>query len=160
MTQKLPFESDIHGTHTVAIAGGRFIENAGLFENAKGVTAGMAPNGHIAIYKMCDAKIGCPKSVVLAAMNKVVEDGVDVLSLSLGFGSLPFFQDPIAVGAFAAIQKGIFVSCSVGNYGPNYATLVNKAPWFLTVGASTHNRKIIASAKLGNGEKIEGETLI
>ncbi|KAI5439871.1 hypothetical protein KIW84_025287 [Lathyrus oleraceus] len=160
VTQKLPFESDIHGTHTVAIAGGRFIENEGLFENAKGVTAGMAPNGHIAIYKMCDAKIGCPESVVLAAMNKVIEDGVDVLFLSLGFGSLPIFQDPIAVGAFAAIQKGIFVSCSAGNSGPNYATLVNKAPWFLIVGASTDNRKIIASAKLGNGDKFEGVNIL
>ncbi|CAK8539410.1 unnamed protein product [Lathyrus sativus] len=159
-TQELPFESMIHGTHTAAIAGGRFVENASLFGNAKGVAAGMAPNAHIAIYKVCDEEIGCPESSVLAAMDKAIEDGVDVLSLSLGFGSFPFFEDPIAVGAFAATQKGIFVSCSAGNYGPNYSTLVNEAPWFLTVGASTHDRKIAASAKLGNGEELEGETLM
>jgi len=32
---------------------------------------------------------------------------VDVLSLSIGGGSVPFYQDAIALGAFSAIQKGI-----------------------------------------------------
>ncbi|MCI39041.1 subtilisin-like protease SDD1-like, partial [Trifolium medium] len=32
----------------------------------------------------------------------------------------------------------------------------NEAPWILTVGASTIDRKIVASAKLGNGDEFEG----
>ncbi|KAK7262039.1 hypothetical protein RIF29_28367 [Crotalaria pallida] len=118
----------------------------------------MAPEAHIAMYKVCNND-DFPESAILAAMDIAIEDGVDVLSLSLGLGSLPFFDDPIALGAFAAIQKGIFVSCSAANAGPGYSTLSNEAPWILTVGASTIDRKIVASAKLGNGAEYEGESL-
>lgn len=88
-----------------------------------------------------------------------MEDGVDILSLSLGGGSEPFYADSIAIGAFGAIRNGIFVSCSAGNSGPTYRTLSNEAPWILTVGASTIDRKIIATAKLGNGMEFDGESL-
>ncbi|CBI34782.3 unnamed protein product, partial [Vitis vinifera] len=73
--------------------------------------------------------------------------------------AVPFFQDNIAVGSFAAMQKGIFVSCSAGNSGPFNTTLSNEAPWILTVGASSIDRTIKAAAKLGNGEQFDGETL-
>lgn len=157
--QEPPFEEFFHGTHTAAEAAGRFVESASVFDNARGTAAGMAPDAHIAIYKVCSEKVGCTESAILAAMDIAIEDGVDVLSLSLGLGSLPFFEDPIAIGAFAAIQSGIFVSCSAANSGPGYSTLSNEAPWILTVGASSIDRKIAASAKLGNGAEYEGETL-
>jgi subtilisin family serine protease len=157
--QEPPFEDIFHGTHTSAEAAGRFIEDASVFGNAKGVAAGMAPHAHIAMYKVCNDKLGCPESAILAAMDIAIEDGVDVLSLSLGLGSLSFYEDPIAIGAFAATQNGVFVSCSAANAGPGYSTLSNEAPWILTVGASTNDRKIVASAKLGNGDEFEGETL-
>ncbi|WJX60377.1 hypothetical protein P8452_45593 [Trifolium repens] len=157
--QEPPLENFFHGTHTAAEAAGRFVEDASVFGNAKGVAAGMAPNAHLAMYKVCNDKIGCTESAILAAMDIAIEDGVDVLSLSLGLGSLSFFEDPIAIGAFAATQKGVFVSCSAANSGPEYSTLSNEAPWILTVGASTIDRKIVALAKLGNGNEFEGETL-
>ncbi|AES94153.1 subtilisin-like serine protease [Medicago truncatula] len=157
--QELPLEKHFHGTHTAAEAAGRFVEDASVFGNAKGVAAGMAPNAHIAMYKVCTDNIPCAESSILAAMDIAIEDGVDVLSLSLGLGSLPFFEDPIAIGAFAATQNGVFVSCSAANSGPGYSTLSNEAPWVLTVGASTIDRKIVALAKLGNGNEYEGETL-
>ncbi|KAG9145091.1 hypothetical protein Leryth_008898 [Lithospermum erythrorhizon] len=79
--------------------------------------------------------------------------------MSLGGQSSPFYLDNIAVASFSAIQKGIFVSCSAANAGPSYETLSNEAPWILTVGASTIDRVIKATAKLGNGEEFDGETL-
>jgi len=154
-----PFENFFHGTHTAAEAAGRFVENASVFGNAQGTAAGMAPNAHLAMYKVCNDKVGCTESAILAAMDIAIDDGVDVLSLSLGLGSLPFVEDPIAIGAFAAIQNGVFVSCSAANSGPGYSTLSNEAPWILTVGASTIDRKIAASAVLGNGAEYEGESL-
>ncbi|KAI9173903.1 hypothetical protein LWI28_008485 [Acer negundo] len=88
-----------------------------------------------------------------------IDDGADVLSLSLGGGSAPFYADSIAMGAFSATQKGIFVSCSAGNEGPSYGTLSNEAPWILTVGASTVDRIFLAAAQLGNGKVYEGESI-
>jgi len=119
----------------------------------------MAPFAHLAIYKVCYPNVGCAESDMLAALDTAVEDGVDVLSLSIGGGSMPFFQDGIALGAFSAIQKGILVSCSAGNSGPFYGSTSNEAPWILTVGASTIDRTIKATAQLGNGEEFDGKSL-
>lgn len=154
----LPFDDVGHGTHTASTAAGRLVQGANVFGNAKGTATGMAPDAHLAIYKVCSSS-GCPESATLAGMDAAVEDGVDVLSISLNGPTNPFFEDVIALGAFSANQKGIFVSCSAGNFGPDYGTTSNDAPWILTVGASTTDRKIEAIAKLGNGEKYIGESV-
>jgi hypothetical protein len=117
----------------------------------------MAPYAHLAIYKIC-FEYGCSESDILAAMDSAIDDGVDVLSLSIGGGSESFSQDGLAVGAFRAIQNGIFVSCSAANNGPLPQSVSNEAPWILTVGASTIDRSIRAIAKLGNGEEYDGES--
>ena len=64
----------------------------------------------------------------------------------------------IAIGAFGAIQKGIFVSCAAGNEGPFKESLSNKAPWILTVGASTVDRSIRATVLLGNKASYDGQS--
>ncbi|XP_020216922.1 subtilisin-like protease SBT1.2 [Cajanus cajan] len=154
----LPLDDVGHGTHTASTAAGRSVQGANVYGNAKGTAVGMAPDAHLAIYKVCNL-FGCSEGAILAAMDTAIDDGVDVLSLSLGGPSAPFFDDPIALGAFSAIQKGIFVSCSAANGGPGYYTLSNEAPWILTVGASTIDRRIVATAKLGNGEVFNGESV-
>ncbi|PPS06313.1 hypothetical protein GOBAR_AA14334 [Gossypium barbadense] len=153
-----PNDEDGHGTHTASTAAGRFVNYADVLGNAKGMAAGMAPLAHLAIYKVCFGE-DCAESNILAALDAAIEEGVDVLSLSLGEEAVPFFQDSIAIGGFAAMKNGIFVSCSAGNSGPSNTTLSNEAPWLLTVGASTIDRKIVATAKLGNGEEFDGETV-
>ncbi|KAJ4712909.1 Subtilisin-like protease [Melia azedarach] len=153
-----PLDKDGHGTHTASTAAGSFVKGANVFGLANGTAVGMAPLAHLAIYQVCNNDT-CPESSTFAAMDIAVADGVDVLSLSLGGATLPFFADPIAMGAFFAIQKGVFVSCSAGNEGPSYGTLANEAPWILTVGASTVDRNIAASAQLGNGASFDGESL-
>ncbi|KAK6137592.1 hypothetical protein DH2020_028672 [Rehmannia glutinosa] len=61
-------------------------------------------------------------------MDTAVDDGVDILSLSLGGSSFNFYNDFIALGAFIAMEKGILVSCSAGNGGPFNFSLSNEAP--------------------------------
>lgn len=154
-----PIDEDGHGTHTASTAGGAFVDHAEVLGNGKGTAAGMAPYAHLAMYKVCFGE-DCPESDILAALDAAVEDGVDVISISLGLSEPPpFFNDSTAIGAFAAIQKGIFVSCSAGNFGPLSGSLVNGAPWILTVGASTIDRSIVATAKLGNGQEFDGESV-
>ncbi|KAF8032922.1 hypothetical protein BT93_D1726 [Corymbia citriodora subsp. variegata] len=153
-----PIDEDGHGTHTVSTAAGAFVSPADALGNARGTAVGMAPDAHLAIYKVCFGK-DCPEADILTGLDTAIADGVDVLSMSLGGPSAPFFTDTIAVGAFAAIQKGIFVSCSAGNSGPFPSTLSNDAPWILTVGASTIDRNIRATVKLGNGMEYHGESL-
>ncbi|PWA45978.1 Peptidase S8/S53 domain-containing protein [Artemisia annua] len=151
-------DNDGHGTHTSSTAAGNYVDNVSIFEQANGTASGMAPLAHLAMYKVCDG-IFCPDSAVLAGMDAAIEEGVDVLSLSLGGFPLPFYSDSIAIGAFTAIQSGIFVSMSAGNSGPSNGTLSNEAPWILTVGASTTDRKIRTTVYLGNKKMLNGEAL-
>ncbi|KAL4592834.1 hypothetical protein LXL04_005840 [Taraxacum kok-saghyz] len=157
-TSSSPLDQEGHGTHTSSTVAGNFVVGATALGNVNGTAVGMAPLAHLAMYKVCD-KNGCADGDILAAMDAAIGDGVDVLSISLGGSSRPFYTDSIAMGGFAAIQKGIFCSCSAGNSGPLSSTVSNDAPWILTVGASTVDRKVKATVKLGNGVLLDGESL-
>ncbi|KAH0460698.1 hypothetical protein IEQ34_011361 [Dendrobium chrysotoxum] len=151
-------DQDGHGTHTASTAAGSLALNASLFGYARGTARGMAPLARLAAYKVCWST-GCYGSDILAAMEQALDDGVDVLSLSLGGSSAPFSRDPIAVGALAAVSRGVFVACSAGNSGPARSTLTNTAPWITTVGAGTLDRDFPAYATLGNGKRFTGVSL-
>ncbi|CAI0413531.1 unnamed protein product [Linum tenue] len=146
----------LHGSHTAAEAAGSPVEAANVFGQANGTAMGIAPKAHLAMYKVRGAD-----SSVLAAIDAAIEDGVDVLSISMGYfnGRFPFFDDLFVLGAFRAIQKGIFVSCSAGNGGPSPNSVTNAAPWILTVGASTIDREIRATVTLGNNVELHGQSL-
>lgn len=93
---------------------------------------------------------------ILKAIDDAIGDGVDVLSISIGFNMpLSYGDDVIAKGALHAVIKNIVVVCSAGNYGPSPKSLSNPAPWIITVGASTVDRSFLAPIKLRNGTTIE-----
>ncbi|CAN1186348.1 Subtilisin-like protease 1 [Linum perenne] len=153
-------EEFFHGSHTAGEAAGIAVEGANVFGQANGTAIGVAPFAHLAMYKVCITDDECFESSVLAAMDAAIEDGVDVLSMSLGNPKeMPLYDDAIALGAFRAIQSGIFVSCSAGNHGPNSSSVVNEAPWILTVGASSIDRDIRTTVMLGNNEQFHGQSL-
>ncbi|KAM0851898.1 hypothetical protein ACQ4PT_052115 [Festuca glaucescens] len=110
------------------------------------------------MYKVCTAS-GCDESAILAGLDAAIKDGVDVLSISLDTGSLIFDYDPIAIGTFSAVSRGIVVVCAAGNDGPVVGSVTNDAPWLLTVAASSVDRSFRASVHLSNGKRIDGEAL-
>lgn len=153
-----PRDDDGHGTHTSTTAAGSTVVGASLFGYAAGTARGMARHARVAAYKVCWLG-GCLSSDILMAMEKAIEDGVNILSLSLGGSANDYFQDAVAIGAFAATSKGILVSCSAGNGGPSPGSLSNVAPWITTVGAGTMDRQFPSYITLGNGKKLTGESL-
>ena len=102
---------------------------------------------------------GCFITHIFKAIDKAVADGINVLSMSLGGGIAPYYRDSISLGAFRAMQRGIFVSCSAGNSGPDVVSLSNVAPWIATVGASTMDQNFSAEVVLGNGVTFSGVLL-
>ncbi|CAN0877769.1 Subtilisin-like protease SBT1.5 [Linum grandiflorum] len=118
----------------------------------------MAPKARLAVYKVCWTA-GCYDSDILAAFDAAVADGVDVISLSVGGVVVPYYLDAIAIGAFGAVDRGIFVSASAGNGGPGGLTVTNVSPWVATVGAGTLDRDFPADVKLGNGKVIPGMSI-
>ncbi|CAN1307440.1 Subtilisin-like protease SBT1.7 [Linum perenne] len=150
-----------HGTHTSSTAAGSRVPNVDYFGYAHGTATGIAPLARLAMYKVlfnvdvddAEKSYDAAATDVLAGMDQAIEDGVDVMSLSLGFfETVPFFKNPIAIGAFAAMKRGIFVACSAGNGGPHGYTMLNGAPWIMTVGAGTLDRDLGAQITLGEGD--------
>ncbi|XP_021753081.1 subtilisin-like protease SBT1.6 [Chenopodium quinoa] len=159
---KSPRDADGHGTHTASTAAGRYSFNASMNGYASGVAKGVAPKARLAVYKVCWKNSGCFDSDILAAFDAAVNDGVDVISISIGGGdgiSSPYYLDPIAIGSYGAVSRGVFVSSSAGNDGPNTMSVTNLAPWITTVGAGTIDRNFPAEIVLGNGKRISGVSL-
>uniref|UniRef100_A0A0A9CNH5 Subtilisin-like protease n=1 Tax=Arundo donax TaxID=35708 RepID=A0A0A9CNH5_ARUDO len=153
-----PRDDDGHGTHTSSTAAGAAVSDASLFGFASGTARGMAPKARVAVYKVCWLG-GCLSSDILAGMDAAVSDGCGVLSLSLGGGAADYARDSVAIGAFAAMEQNVLVSCSAGNTGPGSSTLSNVAPWITTVGAGTLDRDFPAYVALGNGKNYTGVSL-
>ncbi|KAK6938611.1 PA domain [Dillenia turbinata] len=158
LESKSPRDDDGHGSHTSTTAAGSAVPGASLFEFAPGTARGMATHARIAAYKVCWLG-GCFGSDIMAAMDKAVDDGVNVLSMSIGGGVADYDRDTVAIGAFAATEKGILVSCSAGNGGPTSESLSNVAPWITTVGAGTLDRDFPAYINLGSGTNFTGVSI-
>ncbi|KAF2573647.1 hypothetical protein F2Q70_00000699 [Brassica cretica] len=154
-----PRDEDGHGTHTASTTAGSVVEGANLLGFANGTARGIAYRARVAVYKVCWKK-DCVSSDILAGIDKAIADNVNILSISLGsISKTTDYTDITAIGAFAAMERGIFVSCSAGNNGPTPFSLRNEAPWITTVGAGTIDRDFPALALLGNGENYTGASL-
>lgn len=135
-----PYDVDGHGSHTAGTTAGNIIYDAAVYaDNGFTVTkdiAGVAPHANIISYNAC-----CALSNLLAAMDQIIIDGVDVVNYSIGGGARNPWDEPDALAYLDARDAGIFVATSAGNDGPDEATLGSPgdAPWILTVAASSHN---------------------
>ncbi|KAH7560847.1 hypothetical protein ACOSQ2_016949 [Xanthoceras sorbifolium] len=154
-----------HGTHTSTIAAGSLVANASYKGLALGTVRGGAPRARIAMYKVCwnmpYPSGQCSSADILQAFDEAMKDGVDVLSLSLGF-LIPLFtevdeRDGISIGSFHAVARGIHVVCAAGNEGPGAQTVTNRAPWITTVAATTIDRSFPTPITLGNNITIVGQ---
>ncbi|KAL2062380.1 hypothetical protein VTL71DRAFT_6646 [Oculimacula yallundae] len=150
-------DSDGHGTHTSTTAGGSMAANVSLFGQAAGTARGMAKDARLAMYKVC-WNDNCFESDMMAAMERAIADGVNVISASIG-GDPSFRDDGMVPGAFAAMEKGILVAFSAGNSGSKPSSVSNNVPWMLTVAASTLDRDFPATAILGDGRNFTGLSL-
>ncbi|GJN09956.1 hypothetical protein PR202_ga28013 [Eleusine coracana subsp. coracana] len=148
-----------HGTHTSSTAAGNAVAGASYYGLAPGTAKGGSATSRVAMYRVC-SEAGCAGSAILAGFDDAIADGVDIISVSLG--ASPYFRpdfsdDPIAIGSFHAVAKGVTVVCSAGNSGPEAATVVNAAPWILTVGATTIDRDFESDVVLGgNNSAVKG----
>ncbi|GFP86971.1 co(2)-response secreted protease [Phtheirospermum japonicum] len=147
-------DDDGHGTHVASTAAGLPVWGASYYGLANGTARGGSPGSRIAVYRVCAAD-GCVGSSILKAFDDAIADGVDVISISItGGGFEDFVTDLIAIGAFHAVEKGIIVVASAGNDGPSLGTVLNVAPWILTVAATTIDRNFETDVLLGGNDKV------
>ncbi|OWM87003.1 hypothetical protein CDL15_Pgr016040 [Punica granatum] len=130
-----------HGTHTASTAAGNSVNGVSFFGLGNGTARGGVPSARIAVYKVCDGKGDCVDADILAGFDDAIADGVDVITVSLGGSVVQSFDtDPVAIGGFHAMERGILTTQSAGNDGPFGGTVSSVAPWLFTVAASSTNR--------------------
>ncbi|AED97141.1 subtilase 4.12 [Arabidopsis thaliana] len=148
-----------HGTHTASTAAGNAVKDTSFFGIGNGTVRGGVPASRIAAYKVCTDS-GCSSEALLSSFDDAIADGVDLITISIGFQFPSIFEDdPIAIGAFHAMAKGILTVSSAGNSGPKPTTVSHVAPWIFTVAASTTNRGFITKVVLGNGKTLAGRSV-
>ncbi|VVA32685.1 PREDICTED: subtilisin [Prunus dulcis] len=148
-----------HGSHTASTAAGNAVKDVSFYGLVPGTARGGVPSARIAVYKICTLE-GCTGEAILAAFDHTIADGVDIITISIGPNhASPLDVDPIAIGAFHAMEKGILTSNSAGNNGPEEGSVSSVAPWILTVAASSTDRRIIDKVVLGNGSTLFGSSV-
>ena len=130
-----------HGTHTAGIAAGVTGHDAVV----NGVTvddmSGIAPGAWLGNYNVFPGDVTDARSEdILNAVDAAIEDGMDVLNLSLG-GSYHGNNDLLAIGLDNAVAAGLVVAVAAGNSGPGQGTLESpgRARNVITVGGSTND---------------------
>jgi len=135
---------DDHGTHTAGIAAGVTGKTAVVNGVAIDDMSGIAPGAWLGNYNVFpdhvnDTRHGARSEDILNAVDAAVEDGMDVLNLSLG-GGYHGNNDLLAIGLDNAVEAGVVVAVAAGNSGPGGGTLESpgRARDVITVGASTN----------------------
>ncbi|KAK4799471.1 hypothetical protein SAY86_024836 [Trapa natans] len=160
-----PRDASGHGTHTSSTAGGSIAPRASFHGLGLGTARGGAPSARLAMYKVCWDFLGgiCAAADILKAFDHAIHDGVDVLSMSIG-PQIPSYSEvdersSVNFGSFHAVLHGIVVVCSGGNFGPTSQTVINAAPWVITVAASSVDRSFPTPITLGDNQTIMGQGL-
>ena len=158
-----PRDYNGHGSHTASTAGGNYGINPAGPGEVFGRISGIAPRARISVYKaLWSTQDGATASGftadLVAAVDKAVADGVDVINYSIS-GSSTSFLVPVMVSFLYAADAGVFVAVSAGNSGPSFSTVAHAGPWVTTVAAGTHNRAITGSVTLGNGSSYFGASI-
>ncbi|UPM55429.1 S8 family serine peptidase [Gottfriedia acidiceleris] len=120
-----------HGTHvsgTIAARGKN---------NSPNALVGVAPDADLYMYRALGPYGSGTLDAIMAGIDKAVQDGMDVINLSLGTN----YNDPLFVTSVAinnAVLQGVTAVVAAGNAGPNSYTVGSPgaAALALTVGAS------------------------
>ncbi|WP_079710587.1 S8 family serine peptidase [Paraliobacillus ryukyuensis] len=119
-------EPTIHGTHVAGIIA------------ANGKMKGMAPEASLYSYRALGPGGGGTSVQVIAALEKAVNDGMDIVNMSLG-NTVNGPDWPTSVAVNRAVEKGVSVVIANGNAGPANWTVGSPATATkaIAVGAST-----------------------
>ena len=137
---ELPLDTNGHGTQVTGIIA------------ADGQAIGVAPKAKILAYKVSEDGEGVSSELIIRAIEKAIEDGADIINISLGVNKT---NAKIDRAVNIALEAGIFVVTAAGNDGPGLGTIGSPGRNFgsVTVGATYNNLTSSLVATLEVDEK-------
>ena len=135
-----PMDTNGHGTQVTGVIA------------ADGQAVGIAPKAKILAYKVSEDGEGVSSELIVRAIEKAIEDGADIINISLGVNKT---NAKIERAVNHALEKGIFVVTAAGNDGPGFKTIGSPGRNFgsVTVGATYNNLTSSLVATLEVDEK-------
>ena len=129
-----PDDCNSHGTHVAGIVGA---SGNPLTGGARGV----APGVTFGAYRVFGCDGSTSADIMVAAMDRALADGMDVVNMSIGSAFQTWPQYPTAVAADALVDAGVVVVTSIGNSG---------ASGVYSAGAPGVGRNVIGVASFDN----------
>ena len=128
------YDSDEHGTHCAGtIVGG----------STSGRHIGVAPGAQLAVALVLDGQVGGTDAQVLAGIDWAVEQGVDVISLSLGGLVMDAETPPTYTEAIlTCLESGIPVVAAIGNEGGQTSGSPGNDLFALSIGATDYRDRV------------------
>jgi len=138
-----PRDRNGHGTHVASCAAGN-----GNTLSPLGLISGVAPRAYLGNYKVFTGEFTTLEQIV-AALEAAVEDGMDVVNLSLGSEAfINTVLDPEAIAVRNAIKAGVVVVAAAGNSGgPETIGSPGQIPEVITVGSLTNSHNGASSGE-------------
>ena len=132
-----------HGSRVAAIAAGSSVDSPA------GRIQGLAPRAYLGNYRVFGQESRTTTAAVIAAIEDAVEDGMDVVNLSLGGDADDPGAELEARAIRLATQVGVVVVVASGNSGPELRSITTPgiSKDAITVGAASHSR-FLADASL------------
>jgi len=129
-----PSDRNGHGTHVASCAAGSLNTVSPL-----GLISGVAPNAYLGNYKVFTDDFTTLEQII-GALEACVEDGMDIINLSLGSESyINTLLDPEALAIKNAIRAGVVVVAAAGNSGETETIgAPGQIPEVITVGSLTN----------------------
>jgi subtilisin family serine protease len=129
-----PRDRNGHGTHVASVAAGNSNTLSPL-----GLISGVAPQAQLGNYKVFTGDYTTLEQII-AALEACVEDGMDVVNMSLGSESyINTILDPEALAIRNAIKAGVVIVAAAGNSGIREAIgSPGQIPEIITVGSLTN----------------------
>ena len=139
-TNQPPLDINGHGTQVAGVIA------------ADGEIVGIAPKAKILAYKVSEDGEGVSSDLIIRAIEKAVEDGADIINISLGVNKT---NSKIDKAVNDALEKEVFVVTAAGNDGPGFHTIGSPGRNFgsVTVGATYNNLTSSLVATLEIDEK-------
>ncbi len=139
--ESTPCDRDGHGTHVASCAAGSSNTVSPL-----GLISGFAPNAYLGNYKVFTSEFTTLEQII-GALEACVEDGMDIVNLSLGSEYyINTLLDPEALAIKNAIKAGVVVVASAGNSGKSGTIgAPGQIPEVITVGSLTNAHNSVVS---------------
>jgi minor extracellular serine protease Vpr len=126
-----------HGTHVAGIIGA----------NGGGIL-GVAPQAKLAAYRVFGCYGSTTGDIMLAAMERALADGVQIVNQSIGSGR-QWPQYPTAQASDRLVKKGVVMVASIGNNGPGGSS----PDALFAAGAPGVGDKVIGVASFDNAQR-------